>query len=140
MTTDNIRFPEPATEEPTIGRLIADASRDVSTIVRDEIALAKTEITGDVRKIGKGGGLLVGAGVLAVFGLTFLFHTIAQGLIALGLAPWLGYLIVTLIIFLVAAILGLTGKSALSKVKGKPERTIATTKETIDTVKSRATG
>lgn len=140
MATEPSMYSDPVAEEPTIGRLVAEASRDVSSIVRNEIALAKTEIQGDVKKAAKGGAMFAAAGVLAVFGLTFLFHTIAQALIALGLAAWLSYLIVTVFIFLVAAICALVGKSALSKVKGKPERTIATTKETIDAVKSHTAG
>ncbi len=137
MSTD--RTGRPALEdEPTIGRLVADATRDLSSIVRNEIALAKTEVTTDVKKVGKGAGMFAGAAVFAVFGLIFLLHTVAQGLIALGLAAWLAYLIVTLLLFGCAVILALIGKSALSKVKGKPERTIKTTKETIEVVKASA--
>ena len=52
----------------TIGQLVADATHDVQGIVRSEIALAKAEVTTGAKVMGKGAGLLAGAGVLAVFG------------------------------------------------------------------------
>lgn len=127
----------PATEEPTIGRLVHDALEDASSLIRSEIALAKAEVSMDVKKAGRGGAMLAAAGVVALFGLTFLLHTIA---IAIGefLPLWAGYLIVAGVLLLVAVILALVGKSALQAVKGKPERTIATSKETIEAVKSAA--
>lgn len=144
MATDSSIRPQgptgPAVEEPTIGRLVADATRDVSSIMRNEIALAKTEVMGDVKKAGKGGGFFAAAAAFALLGLIFLLHTIAQALIAIGLAAWLSYLIVTLLLFAGAALFALLGKSAVSKIKGKPERTIQTTKETIDAVKASAAG
>lgn len=130
----------PRATDPTIGRLVNDALQDVSILVRNEIALAKAEVTVDVKKVAVGAGLFAGAAFVGVLGVIFLLHTIAQALIALGLAAWLSYLIVTLVLFVVAAVLALVGKSAISKVKGKPERTIATTQETIEAVKASATG
>ncbi|QQS01522.1 MAG: phage holin family protein [Austwickia sp.] len=125
--------------EPTIGGLVHDALQDVSTLVRSEIQLAKTEITADVKKGGQGAAFFAVAGVLAVFGLTFLFHTIAQA-IGVFLPLWAGYLIVTVLLFLIAGILAMVGKGRMSKVKGKPERTIATSKETVEVVKKAAQG
>lgn len=130
----------PRASDPTIGRLVNDALVDVSTLVRSEIALAKAEVTSDAKKAGKAGAMFGAAGFLAVFGFLFLLHTIAMGLIALGLAPWLAYLIVTLVLFIVAGILALIGKKALNGFKGKPERAIATSKDTVDTVKRASSG
>ncbi len=123
--------------EPTIGGLVHDALQDVSTLIRSEIELAKTEITADVKKGGQGAAFFAVAGVLAVFGLTFLLHTIAQA-IGVFLPLWAGYLIVTVVLFVVAGILAMLGKGRISKVKGKPERTIATSKETVEVVKKAA--
>ena len=61
--------------ERTISQLVADASHDISGIVKSEIALAKAEVSKGAKVMGKGAGLLVGAAVLAVFGLIYLFHT-----------------------------------------------------------------
>lgn len=138
-TSAESRSSDSPAEEPTIGRLVHDAFTDTSTLVRSEIQLAKAEIGADVKKAGKGGGMLAAAGVVALFALTFLLHTVA---IAIGVALplWAGYLIVTVVLLLVAGVLALVGKKALSAVRGKPERTIASSKETIDVVKAAAQG
>ncbi|MCA0436443.1 MAG: phage holin family protein [Actinobacteria bacterium] len=125
--------------EPTIGGLVNDALKDVSSLVRSEIELAKVEITADVKKGGQGAAFFIVAGVLAVFGLTFLFHTLAWA-IAVFLPTWAGYLIVTVLLFLIAGILAMLGKGRIAKVKGKPERTIVTAKETVEVVKAAAQG
>ncbi|WP_082043707.1 phage holin family protein [Mobilicoccus massiliensis] len=143
MSTAVPPTPDPAApraSDPTIGRLVADATENLSGIIRDEIALAKAEISVDVSRGVKGGAMFAVAGVLAVFGLTFLLHTIALGLHALGLALWLSYLIVTVVLFVIAGILALVGKGVLSKIKGKPERTIDSAQRSIDTIKRSATG
>ena len=72
--------------EPTLGQLVASASRDVSTILRSAIALAKTEITGAAKFAGKGAGMFAGAAFFGLFGLGFLLTALAWGLVALGLA------------------------------------------------------
>lgn len=122
-------------QEPSIGRLVADATSQVSSIVRNEIALAKAEVSVDAKKIGKGGALLAVAAITALFSLIYLLHALAWGLMALGLYGWASYAIVFALLILVTVICGVMGKKALSNVKGKPERTIATTKEAIETVK-----
>ena len=54
--------------ERTLGQLVADATADISTIVRSEIALAKAEITGEAKIAGKGAGLLGGAAFVGLLG------------------------------------------------------------------------
>ena len=121
--------------ERTLGQLVADATADISTIVRSEIALAKAEITGEAKIAGKGAGLLAGAAFVALLGLVFLFHTLAN-VIAIWLPLWAGYLITTGILFVLAAILGVVGKNNLNKVQPKPERTIKNAQDTIDALKN----
>ncbi len=87
--------------ERTIGQLVADATHDVQGIVRSEIALAKAEVSSGAKVMGKGVGLLAGAGFVGLLGLIFLFHTLAR-VIAVWLPVWAGYGIVTLIMFIVA--------------------------------------
>lgn len=130
----------PRASDPTIGKLVNDALVDVSTLVRSEIALAKAEVTKDAKKAGKAAAMFAGAGFIAVFGFLFLLHTIALGIVAAGLAPWLAYLIVTIVLLLIAGILALIGKGALKGFKGKPDRAIESSKETIDTVKRATSG
>ncbi len=121
--------------ERTLGQLVADATADISTIVRSEIALAKAEITGEAKLAGKGAGLLAGAAFLGLLGLIFLFHTVAN-VIAIWLPIWAGYLITTVLLFLIAAILGVVGKNSVTRVQPKPERTIKNAQETIEALKS----
>ncbi|MGH3484050.1 MAG: phage holin family protein [Nocardioidaceae bacterium] len=123
--------PQPAaseTEEPTLGRLVADASQDISTLIQSEIALAKAELKVTARTSGTGAALL---GLAAFIGLIIIILasiTIAQFIIWAGLDPWWAYLIVTGAYLLIAVILALLGVRKLKKVRG-PERTIATAKE-----------
>lgn len=121
--------------ERTLGQLVADATQDISTIVRSEIALAKVEVTAEAKIAGKGAGMLAGAAFVGLLGLIFLFHTLAN-VLAVWLPLWAGYLITTVVLFILAAILGLVGKNSMSKVKPKPERTIKNAQETIEAIKS----
>ena len=121
--------------ERTLGQLVADATQDISTIVRSEIALAKAEVTAEAKIAGKGAGMLAGAAFVGLLGLIFLFHTLAN-VLAVWLPLWAGYLITTAVLFVLAAILGLVGKNSMSKVKPKPERTIKNAQETIEAIKS----
>ncbi|NNG38035.1 phage holin family protein [Flexivirga sp. ID2601S] len=121
--------------ERTLGQLVADASTDLQAIVKDEIALAKVEIKADVSKGGKGAGLLAAAGLLALYMLGFLLLTLAWGLHAAGLSIWLGMLITAGVLLVIVLILALLGISALKKIKGKPERTIAGAQQTVAALK-----
>ncbi|CCH70483.1 MAG TPA: phage holin family protein [Phycicoccus elongatus] len=123
-----------AESQRTIGQLVADATHDVQGLVKSEIALAKAEVQQGAKVLGKGAGLLAGAGFVALLGLIFLFHTLAQ-VIAIWLPAWAGYAITTGLLFLVAAVLGLIGKNALSKARPKPERAIAEAEKTIAALK-----
>ena len=72
MTTTDERA-----EEPTIGRLVADASRDISSLIRGEIALAKSELKISVRAGGIGAGLLGAAAFLGVLAVILLSISVA---------------------------------------------------------------
>lgn len=122
-------------QERTLGQLVADASQDLSSIVKGEIALAKMEIKSDVSKGGKGAGLLVGAGIFALFMLGFLFTAAAWGLVAAGLPNWAGFLIIGGVLLLITLILALMGKSALGKMQGKPVKTIDNAQKTVAALK-----
>ncbi|WP_395653621.1 phage holin family protein [Phycicoccus elongatus] len=123
-----------AESQRTIGQLVADATHDVQGLVKSEIALAKAEVQQGAKVLGKGAGLLAGAGFVALLGLIFLFHTLAQ-VIAIWLPAWAGYAITTGLLFLAAAVLGLIGRNALSKARPKPERAIAEAEKTIAALK-----
>lgn len=115
--------------ERSLGQLFAEASRDLSSLVRDEIELAKSEIRRDVKNVATGGAMFGAAGFVAVLAVILLSIAAAYGLVALGLHPGWAFLIVAAVYLVVAVILALVGKQAVSKV-GPPERTIRTSKET----------
>ena len=115
---------------PSIGQLAADASTHLSTIIRGEVELAKTELKVSVKNAGVGIVLFVVAGVLLIYGLTFGLIALAEGLVSLGLWRWAAFLVVFGILVLVAAVLGFVGFRKVKKVKA-PERTITTGKDTV---------
>jgi hypothetical protein len=130
--TDRTR---PGASEETLGALFATASRDLSSLVRNEIELAKAEVRVDVKHGVKGGVMFGAAGFLGVLAIVLLSIALAQGLVALGLDSWLAFLIVAVLYLLIAGLLALVGKKALAKVR-PPERTLRTSKETAAFLKS----
>ena len=127
--------PPPVAGERTIGQLVADASQDLSAILRNEVALAKAELKADATAAAVGGGMFAAAGVLAFLALILLLIAAAFGLVAAGLAPWLAFLIVAVVLLIITGILALVGRSRVNKV-GPPERTVRTTQETVETLQS----
>jgi len=121
--------------ERTLGQLVADATTDISSIMRSEIALAKAEMSSDAKKAGLGAGLFAAAGVFAFLALILLLIAAAYGLVAAGLAPWLAFLIVAVALLLVGAIMVAVGKHNIDNLKGKPERAIKSTQDTIAAIR-----
>jgi hypothetical protein len=130
---------QPVRDEPTLGRLVANASRDLSLLIRSEIELAKSEIRVDMRNAFKGGGMFGGAGFFGMLAVILLSIAAAYGLTALGLHPGFAFLIVGGVYLLIAGGLGLTGQRSVKKV-GPPERTIRTAKESMAALTSRRPG
>ncbi|TWD81032.1 putative superfamily III holin-X [Kribbella amoyensis] len=122
-------------DEPTIGQLVADASRDLSTLVRSEVELAKTELKKTAVAAGTGAGMFGGAAFLGLLAIILLSIAAAYGLTALGLHPGWAFLIVAGFYLLVAAVLVLIGRSQLGKAKG-PQRAIETSKESVEALKA----
>jgi len=87
--------PEPAGDGQSLGDLVALAAKDVSQLIRYEIDLAKTELLGDVRRIGLAGALGGVAAFVACLVLVLLSIALAFGLIALGIWAWAAFLIVS---------------------------------------------
>jgi len=122
--------------ERTLGQLVADATHDISSIMRGEIALAKAEIGADVKKAGAGGAMFAVAGGFSFLALILLLIAAAYGLVAAGFPPWLSFVIVAGALLVVGAILALVAKRTVGKIKGKPERTIKSAQDTIAAIKA----
>jgi uncharacterized membrane protein YqjE len=94
-----------------LGQAIQDVTEQASLLVREEIELAKTEVIEKVTKLIKGAVVGIVAGIFAVFGLIYLLQSIAWLLWELMegdvSGPWLGFLIVAVVLFLFGAIAGL---------------------------------
>jgi H+/Cl- antiporter ClcA len=103
-------IPPGDTAEKSLGEIVSDVSEKASLLVREEIELAKAEVTDKVSKLAKGAGVGAAAGVFAIFGVTMLFHSLAwllNDLFNWELSPWAGFAIVTGFLFLLALIAGL---------------------------------
>ncbi|QOT20174.1 phage holin family protein [Paenarthrobacter sp. YJN-D] len=114
-------------ENLPLGELLGDLTRDVSTLMRQEVELAKVELKESATKAGKGAGLLGGAAYAGH--ITMLFLSIALWW-ALGQLVGLGWsaVIVAVIWGIVAAVLAVKGRKELNTIKGMP-RTAETVKE-----------
>jgi hypothetical protein len=127
----------PVTEQST-AELVQRASEQISRLVRDEIALAKAELSERGKHAGIGIGLFGGGGVLALYGTGAAVATLII-VFDLFLPLWLASLIVTVALFVLAGILALIGKSQVSKaMPPEPITAIESVKADVDEVKQAA--
>lgn len=119
----NARTTTRAGDEPSTAELVQRATEQVSRLVRDELALARAELTEKGKHAGIGIGLFGGGGALALYGLGALVAA-AILLLALVLPAWAAALIVAVALFLVAGVLALVGKKQVNQA-GPPVPTAA---------------
>src|SRR4051812_6449407 len=119
-----------------LGAAAKAVSERVSSIVRLELELAASELKAKLAALGLGIGLLVGAGIFALFMLGFAFLTLAAAL-ATVVSTWLALLIVTGLLLAIAGALGFIGYSSVSKgTPPLPEQAIAEAKLTTEALKN----
>jgi hypothetical protein len=121
----------------SVGQLFADVSNDLSTLMRQEVELAKAEVKAEVAKAGKGAGMLGGAGFAGYMVLMFASFALWWGLanvMDIGLAA----VIVALVWAAIGAILFVMGRGTLRRVHPKPERTVETIAQIPDAIKGTA--
>ncbi len=111
---------EPVEERRSLGQVLGDVSSDLSTLVRQELALAKAEVNQSASKAGRGIGMFAGAAVAGLLLLVFLSLSIMWGLGQFIGNQW-SALIVAVIWLIVAGVLALAGKKELARVKGLPQ-------------------
>jgi hypothetical protein len=116
-------------DQPSLGQLVSSVSADVQSLVKGQIELTKAELSQTAQQTGRAIAPLVVAGVLAFLGFVFLLVTLAYVLVALGLPVWAGFGIVTLLLLIVAGVLGYIGRRNIDKITG-PERSVRALEET----------
>jgi uncharacterized membrane protein YqjE len=121
--------------EQGIGDLVKELSSQVSTLVRQEVELAKAEVGEKGKKAGVGAGMFGGAGVAALLMLASLTAFLIL-VLQIVLPEWAAALIVTILWGLVAGVLALQGRQKMQEMgKPVPEQTIETVKEDIQWAK-----
>lgn len=110
---------EARAEESSLGEILSEVSRDVSTLMRQELELAKAELRESGTRAGKAAGFLGGAGVAGHLVLTFLSLAL---MFALGELIGLGWaaLVVAVIWAVVAAVLAAKGRKEMQAIRGMP--------------------
>jgi hypothetical protein len=116
----------PPLERPSVGELLSDISSDLSTLMRQELELAKAELQLSAKRAGKGAGMFAGAGIAGHLTLVFIsvaaWWTIGEGT---GHGCWA----------IIAAVLAATGRSEIKATPGIPQTT-----ETVKKIPSAAAG
>jgi uncharacterized membrane protein YqjE len=105
MTTDGL--PPEDSGEKSLGEIVAEVSEKASLLVREEIELAKAEVTDKLSKLGRGAAIAAAAGVFLVFGITMFFHGLAwflDDVFNWEDNVWAGFAVVTALLFLLAIV------------------------------------
>ncbi|MHC6229534.1 phage holin family protein [Arthrobacter sp. MMS24-T111] len=107
-------------DNASLGELLGDVTRDLSTLMRQEVDLAKAELKQTATRAGKGSGMLAGAGIGGHFVLLFLSLAL---MFALGAVMPLGWsaLITAVVWAIIAAVLASMGRKELKQIKGMPQ-------------------
>ncbi|MGA5137644.1 phage holin family protein [Streptomyces azureus] len=125
-------------ERHSVGELVSQASEQLSRLVRQEVALAKEELAEKGRRAGRGGGLLGAAGAVAYAGLLALAGTGVAAL-SLVLPVWAAALIVTGVLFVIAAVLAAAGRGQLRRATPPtPEEALGSVRADVEEIRERA--
>jgi hypothetical protein len=119
----------------SLGEIVSDVTQDLTTLIRQEIDLAKTELKDEGTKAAKGAGLLGGAGLAGYFTVLFLSTTLMFVLDEF-LELWLAALIVTVLWAVATAVLAVIGKKRLQASRPQLPQTQQTLKEDVQWAKA----
>jgi MFS family permease len=120
-----------------IGELVQQVAQQTSTLVRQELELARAELTRTGKQAGATAGMFGAAGLVALFACGALVAAAILGL-ATAVAGWLAALIVAAALGVVAGILALSGRGSARRIHPVPEETVSTLQEDVRYVKDRA--
>ena len=126
-------------DERSLGDLFSDLSRETTTLVRQEVQLAKAELTQSATEAARGIGMLVAGGAVAYAGLFFLLLAIVFGLIEAGWDAWLSAFAVGLVVVAIGGVLVLRARESLKPANLAPRRTVETLKEDQEWAKEQIT-
>ena len=126
-------------DERSLGDLFAELARETSTLVRQEVQLAKAELTQSASEAGRGIASLVAGGAIAYAGFLFLLLAVVLGLWDAGLEPWQSALIVGLVVVAVGGFLVQRARESLKPANLAPRRTVETLKEDQEWAKEQIT-
>ncbi|HEY3723295.1 MAG TPA: phage holin family protein [Acidimicrobiia bacterium] len=125
---------QPSRPDESLGTLFSDLSRDLSALMRDEVRLAKTEITEDAGRMARAGGMLGAAGFAGYMVIVLLSFAAAWGLA--GVVPiGVAFLIVGVVWAAAAAVLFGMGRQRLRTANLRPDQTIETMQENVQWAK-----
>ena len=121
----------------SLGELFGDLAQNTGTLVRQEVELAKTEMTQKATRVGKDIGFLLAGGAVAYAGFLGIMAAIAIGLGQLGVPWWLAALLVGAVVAGIGGFLVMRGLSALRQETAVPQQTIETLKEDAEWAKAK---
>ena len=124
--------PPTGSGDKALGEIVTEVTSKAQLLVKEEIELAKAEVTAKVSKLAKGAVFFAIAGVLGLFALIWFFHFLALGIADwFGLNEWVGYGIVTLVLFIIVGVCALLGLKSVKKGSPPvPELAISEAKKT----------
>lgn len=127
----------PAQREQSTGELVKQLSEQVSTLVRDELKMARLEMTRKGKQAGMGMGMFGVSGLSALYGVACL---LAAAIIAISgeIRPWLAALIIGLALLVASAVAAVTGKGRMRRATPPvPRQAVASTKADVEQVRER---
>jgi hypothetical protein len=124
-------------DERSLGELFADLSRSLSTLIRQEIELARTEMTVRVSTLSRNAGLVGAGGAFLYAALLGLMATAVLVLVEIGVTAWLAALLVTIVVAALGGVMVATGIERLKKADLVPRRTIETVQDDAEWAKER---
>jgi len=122
-------------ESRGIGDLLGDLGRQVSTLVRKEIDLARVEVTSSVGRMSRGAAMAGAGGALLYAGLLVLLLAIVLGLIQAGIDAWLAALLVAVVVMAIGGVITSMGVKQMQATELAPKQTAETVRENVEFVK-----
>ncbi|MFJ7073870.1 phage holin family protein [Streptomyces sp. NPDC098781] len=136
MTTVHPRYR--SRSDASVGELVQEASQELTDLVRAEMRLAQAEMTQKGKRLGMGGGMFGGAGLVGFLALQAMIAT-AIAALAVPLPVWAAGLIVTGILLVVAAVMAAVGRAKVrNATPAAPEQTIDSVRTDVAEIKERA--